>query len=405
MRKAQLLTIDFVLSLAIFVSILLTLVTVWSSIDAQVRDVESRRELQTLSLSVSDLLVRNPGNPIDWNSTNVKSIGLATEERVLSLNKITAIMGMGYDDVKSRLRLGGLSMLQSDGTAYDFDVVFVDSDGYNLTSGVVRSPIAYYARDRNRARILEKIEGSGLVWDLYWGNAEAQIPGGSFGAYSPRHRYNILGLAQQVDFFNQYLVMNQSSYRTIIIENLDPSDPGIGLTNDYLNITGLQEFLSNGGILVVVGQGAEGANVIDENFSVHGAYQAGGWGDGEVADPWHMLPKDSLGRGVSFGSSRWYLYSDPGDAEIKTIVSQEGEPSRCMICRWNYGFGRIYYIEDLEGSLEGGAPLQDSVAVIGEQLKFGLSPAFQSQVVIVRRTAILEGPEREPVGMTLRVWK
>lgn len=391
MRRAQLLSIDFILSAAIFLSILLTLSSIWSAVDTQVKDVESRRELQSLSIAISDSLVRSPGNPADWNSSNVQSIGLASVERVLSLKKIKALTGTNYYDSKSRMRLAN----------YDLQIVFADYKGYNLTSGVIRSPMAYYSRSASKTRILQKLTASGLVWDFYWGDQESQLPGGNRNAFSQRNYFE-RGMGDQSEFFNS-LVSNQASYRTIIVENLDPNE--FGAANSDLNISGLQEFVSRGGILVVVGQGIPGANLIDQNFSVSSEYAVNGWGTGTAVDPWYMLPENSIGNSVSFASDHWYFHSQQGQPEVKTIVSVTGTTDRGMICFWQYGLGRIYYIEDLEGVLQGGTLLQDATTIVGTNLAFGLSPSLPEQVVTVRRMGILEGVDREPVSMLMRVWK
>jgi hypothetical protein len=386
LKRAQLLTIDFILSIAIFISILLTLMTVWGSVDTQIKDLEDRRDLQSLSVAITDSLVRSTGNPADWNSTNVKSIGLAETERVLSLRKIKSMFSMDYFSVKSKMRLSN----------YELQIIFTDKDSNNLTTGLARSPIAYYSRDPARTKVLEKLNNSGLVWDLYWGANPNDLPSHQ-NSYARRNFY---ANPNPVNGFNG-MIDNQSAYRTIIIENLDLP---ITFENSDLNISGLQEFVSRGGILVVIGQGRQGANIIDQDFGADSGYQAAGWGEGTVLEPHYLLPESAAGETVSFGGSRWYFSSNQDRAEVNVVVSQTGHPGRGMLCFWQYGLGTIYYIEDMEG-LVSGNPLQDSIHIVGEPMRFGLSPSLPSQVVTVRRTVLLEGFDRELASMEMRVWK
>ncbi len=403
MKKAQLLTIDFVLSLAIFVSIMLTLVGIWSTVGTQVRDVESRRELQMISLAVSDMLVRSPGSPNNWNSTNVSSIGLAKIERILDLAKIREFLKMDYYDVKDKVRLGGLGTGLYESKTFDFQVYFADMNGNNLTDGLARSPVAYFAwRNVQGINVFKKLNSSNHVWDFYWSNSllpSSLNPSTSRFIYQP----DALSSNPKLETLN-LMIANQSSYRTIIIEN--PFIIGGGWNNFEINISGLQEFVSRGGILVVISQDPPSGNIIDENFSVHGNFNgaAGGWGDGIVVDPWYLMNETQVGAITVFSKKRWYFYSQPGDAEVKVIASVQSHPEQGMICYWNYGYGRIYYIEDLNGNV-GSSSLTDVLAIIGRPLRFGLSPALPQQVITIRRTALLEGFDREPISMILRVWK
>ncbi|MFH1447834.1 MAG: hypothetical protein ABIG39_03135 [Candidatus Micrarchaeota archaeon] len=397
MKRAQLLTMDFILSIAIFVSVLITVISIWHNVDIQIKDLENRRDMQLISIAVSDSLIRSPGNPEDWNETNVQSIGLALEERVLSLDKIYRLMELGYDAAKSRMRLGMLSY-QAPEKTHEFYLFFSDKEGYNLTGGIAKSPVAYYSRDPSRTRLLYELNESDLAWDLYWGNTQANLPENpsrySFGYFSNNVQPEVA--------FNR-MVENQSLYRTILIENLDP----VGFDNSDLNISGLQEFVSRGGILLVVGQGPPGANIIDENFSAVGEYNAGNWDEGNASDPWYIMPHTSEGEEVEFEDRRWVFRA--GEIDLRIIVSMKDDPDACMVCFWNYDLGRVYYFEDLDGSTEAGLPLinstvEDAFAIVGEPLKFGLSIWRPSQVVIIKRTVLIDGIDRELASMNLRVW-
>ncbi len=87
MGRGQLLTTDFILSLAIFLAILLTVMSLWASVDTQMRDAESRRDMQSISAYVSDTLLRSRGHPQNWTNETVQVIGLANKDQVMSMDK------------------------------------------------------------------------------------------------------------------------------------------------------------------------------------------------------------------------------------------------------------------------------------------------------------------------------
>jgi hypothetical protein len=59
--------------------------------------------MESAAMSVSDTLVRQPGIPEGWNSTNVTTIGLASQENVLNESKLSEFMAMDYGSIKSLL--------------------------------------------------------------------------------------------------------------------------------------------------------------------------------------------------------------------------------------------------------------------------------------------------------------
>ncbi len=389
---------DFVLSIAIFLSMLFTLMSVWSTIDIQIRDLESRRDIQTLSVTISDSLVRSSGNPIDWNSTNVQSIGLANSERVLSLRKIHELMKIQYYEVKSKLRVGSTNIHSPEKT-YDFFMFFTDMDGNNLTTGIVRSPVGYFGRDPSHSRALLDINNSEVIWDLYWGNNPGSLPGDA-GTYTHRVRY----ANNPLNRLNQ-LIANHSAYRTMVIENAEIN--ALGFTNSDIDLSALQEFVSNGGILIVIGQAPPGSNIIDQNFSLIGDYNNSGWGDGNATSPGYAMPDTQDGERVTFTDSAWLFRSET--SQLEKIVTYPLDSDACMVCAWQYGFGKVYYFNDVDGSTEAGLPLLDHVnddafAIVGKPLKFGLSIWMPSQVVKVKRTVMLEGTDRELASLNMFVW-
>ena len=433
MLKGQLLTIDFALSMVIFLTILLTLITLWANFDTQIRDLEDRRDMQTLAVAVSDSLVRSPGNPGNWTSATVKSIGLAEQERILSLDKILKLYGMmnsyspvdpsfDYTGTRSILRLGN----------YEVTMYFRDYRGYNLTSAAARSPIAYYARNHSdvtpRHALADKLKGYGdsvlgeeVVWDYYWGGPNDGSAPKCIGADNYSCRY-VYADPNATKAFNNMLD-NQSSYRTIIVEDMDlkdPSDPQTAAVNNSdLNMTELVNFTNNGGILIVIGgAGATGAGIIDQNFSAVGVYSNSGWGKGNITNPEYFLRGLTPGMTVDFqdayGNSRdHWVFRSNGTVPINTYISLIGHPEDCMACSWTYGRGYVYYLEEFDPvtatDINGLNPVQlkNYAAVAGNRLNFGNftnSANIASSVINEKRTVIVDGFYRDPATMEMRVW-
>ncbi len=99
---------DFVVGLVVFVVVLSFLLPLADDLWRQTSTVSEERHLQGQALSVSDLLLRSPGYPSDWNETTVQSIGLANEEHVLNSTKVLRflnVLNADYYTAKSRLGL------------------------------------------------------------------------------------------------------------------------------------------------------------------------------------------------------------------------------------------------------------------------------------------------------------
>lgn len=99
--KAQLWSLDFVLSAVAFSLVLITVFFIWNYTTAETSEKMEFKEMEGLALSVSDLLVRTRGVPADWNATTVKVLGLASEENVLNGTKAERFLDLDYADSKT----------------------------------------------------------------------------------------------------------------------------------------------------------------------------------------------------------------------------------------------------------------------------------------------------------------
>ena len=138
--KAQVWSLDFALSLIIFMTSLFAVISVNAMENQEIKD------LQMKVLALSDSLIRTRGIPADWNESGVKVIGLAEDENVLNVTKVVLFINMSVND-NDRLR--GLM----DIGLYDFYFEVKDINGtvyantttpISMTSSIV-VPIERYA--------------------------------------------------------------------------------------------------------------------------------------------------------------------------------------------------------------------------------------------------------------------
>ena len=123
-KKAQVWSLDFITSVVIFLIVLVPLFFVWSYVNIQNQQQMLFDEVETLALSVSDSLIRTKGSPEGWDITNVRQIGLASEENVLNATKVSYFLTMGstdYNRTRALLTYG-----------YDFFFNLTDMNGTSL---------------------------------------------------------------------------------------------------------------------------------------------------------------------------------------------------------------------------------------------------------------------------------
>ena len=104
MNKGQIISVDLIVSITIFVSIFAIALLVSNRAIDQLKTSYEISLMSKRIQRISDVLVRTTGLPEDWNETNVISVGLAETENVLNYTKILRLKNM--DDNKIRALLG-----------------------------------------------------------------------------------------------------------------------------------------------------------------------------------------------------------------------------------------------------------------------------------------------------------
>lgn len=345
--KGQVFSGDFILSISVFLLVLVIIIPVFSQLSDQINRKNTQQELETRLLFVSESLVKTGGYPENWNKSSVQTLGLSDDDR-LNITKIRLFMEMDYNETKSAMTLEGL----------DYRLYMTDMNGYNLYTGLSLEPVAYFAVDDTIAQ--SHLENSSIVWDMYFA-------GSSLPANSGRNVYT----GTKADVFNA-LAANQSKYKTIIIE-----EPQLGY--DTVDIQGIKDFVKTGGVLIFAGS----ADMISKNFSMT-FLQASE--QGVVVGNSDLL-NASIGENVVFNNSQWVIANTTFE-KLNAIVSSATNQSRCMICSWSYGAGKIYYISDLAAGI-GSRNLTSLLLLTGKSIEKGPDLSGQNIVIVTNRHALL----------------
>ena len=107
MNKGQIFAADFLVAALLFISIFFLVNTLWIDLNAQIFNAKNLDNLHRLSMTISDVLIKNPGHPFDWTSADVQTIGLAEEAHILNKTKILRLVNMDYDSALEVFGAGG----------------------------------------------------------------------------------------------------------------------------------------------------------------------------------------------------------------------------------------------------------------------------------------------------------
>jgi len=356
------------ISIGVFVIILMMLLPAWFYVSSQARNSEDRKNMELMSVVISDTMMKTQGYPENWTFSDVKTIGFADSERNLNISKIKEFKKIDYMTAKKILGISN----------YNFYIEFYDR-GYNLTDGIVRSPVAYFAT--NEIKIRDMLNGSGVVWDFYKGGA-------STSRGDARNYYN----SDKITAFNA-MVENQNNYSTIIIE--DPE-----LRGDEIDLAKLKNFVRLGGILIYKG-GGWNSGILLNDFSMSSSRNMET--EGTVKNQ-SILLNATPGENIIFTSTEWSFYRDGEDNGLNIIAAEKNDNTRCLICQWNYGFGNIYYIANTSGAIES-RDLEDNMNIVGEKIVFGLTPSQKSEYVMsLQRMTPLKTTGLMIVTMNVVLW-
>ncbi len=131
--KAQIWSMDFLMSVFVFIIALGMLVFAWNYTSARILQQNEAGPAENTVIMVSDSLVRTAGIPENWEPSTVTSVGLAQGENVLNITKVDMFINMSYEYVKTLMGLERynfyFTVKRLDGT------VMKNAQGQNLTAG------------------------------------------------------------------------------------------------------------------------------------------------------------------------------------------------------------------------------------------------------------------------------
>ncbi len=119
--KGQFVTTDFSLAVSILIFLFVLGIIIWNSTSTKISQNTIKNEMETVSIDVSDQLLKSQGLPADWETQAVLnfSLGLIDRGNELNPNKFVALTKLNYNYSKSLLGIRG----------YEFYVRATDVNG------------------------------------------------------------------------------------------------------------------------------------------------------------------------------------------------------------------------------------------------------------------------------------
>lgn len=130
--SAQAWSLDFIISSVIFFFVIVLVISAWNYTSTQSAEQLDFNEAESTALTVSDSIIRTQGIPTDWNTSNVRSIGLADEANILNDTKLLRFASLSYQT--SRVLLTGEFNFYFELRQLDNKLVAIN--GTNITAGM-----------------------------------------------------------------------------------------------------------------------------------------------------------------------------------------------------------------------------------------------------------------------------
>lgn len=107
--KGQINSIDFMIAVLIFAVLLIFIIGFWFLNMAEINGMVGRDRLDSAAIAVSDMLVKTPGVPGNWEEdpANAWAVGLAESQNVISSEKVANFTALDYNVSKELLGLDG----------------------------------------------------------------------------------------------------------------------------------------------------------------------------------------------------------------------------------------------------------------------------------------------------------
>jgi hypothetical protein len=166
--------------MAVFGVVLVAFFIPWNSIIEADKRFSQSEEMKTDAGRIASFLVNTEGYPNNWEKDDVKVVvpGFATEDNVLSMQKMLEFASLEYEDQRSLLKSQGFSMNFVDsetGETLAFDRS--QYEGEKLASYLGSDPIAYMVQSGtslSELEMLDNLNSSDREWHFYFPSEEDQ---------------------------------------------------------------------------------------------------------------------------------------------------------------------------------------------------------------------------------------
>ncbi|MBI2545682.1 hypothetical protein HYV81_00715 [Candidatus Woesearchaeota archaeon] len=108
-RKAQIAITDLFIAIFIFTGLIIAIFAAWNTYLNRLEERITYSAMLAQAVRISDVLVKSQGRPVNWEANNASAeiIGLASSDRNISVEKVTAFTTMDYNTTKELLNIKG----------------------------------------------------------------------------------------------------------------------------------------------------------------------------------------------------------------------------------------------------------------------------------------------------------
>ena len=99
-KKGQINVTDLFIAVFIFCILITAAMLAWNKYNEKIIERTEYYNMMTKTFQISNTLVKTPGYPTGWTADNVKIIGLASEDRILSKEKVDTFTTLDINKTK-----------------------------------------------------------------------------------------------------------------------------------------------------------------------------------------------------------------------------------------------------------------------------------------------------------------
>lgn len=151
-KKAQIFTTDFFIAFFIFSILIIVAMVSWNNYYIKITEINDYDIMMNKAFQISDVLVKSQGYPLEWDSENVQIIGLASEDRELSLDKVNLFANLPLNKSKNIFKTQDSKFHFS---IKNFDGEILKEYGYNMTNAKKSVNVRRYLLYNDEEAVME----------------------------------------------------------------------------------------------------------------------------------------------------------------------------------------------------------------------------------------------------------